>query len=219
MNMLEILSQAQQGQGFDALARKFGADSGAVEAAARSVLPALSSGLKRRAAEPDGLSGIAAMIRDTDAEAAFDAPEANEALAQEKGAAFLENLFGGARPQVENAVAERAAQQSGLDMSTVQSMLPVLASMVLGGMQKRESNDAGLSQVIGGLMAGGGQAGSLSGGQSGALGGLLGGLMGAFGGGQKASASGGGADMLTAMFDADGDGSAADDILDMVMKR
>ncbi|MEM6670484.1 MAG: DUF937 domain-containing protein [Pseudomonadota bacterium] len=211
MNMLEILAQAQGGQGMDALARKFGVDPATAESVARSVLPALSSGVKRRAAEPDGLASIAAMIKDTDVEAAFDAPEANEDLAQQKGAAFLENLFGGSRSQVEGAVAERAAQQSGVGADLVQSMLPMLASMVLGGMQKRESQDPGLSEVVGGLMGG-----STSQAQAG---GGLGGLLGAFGGGKSQTGGASNMDALTAMFDADGDGSAADDILEMVMKR
>ncbi len=215
MNMLEILAQAQGGQGMDALARKFGVDPATAESVARSVLPALSSGVKRRAAEPDGLASIVAMIKDTDVEAAFDAPEANEDLAQQKGAAFLENLFGGSRSQVEGAVAERAAQQSGVGADLVQSMLPMLASMVLGGMQKRESQDPGLSEVVGGLMGGRTSQAQASGG----LGGMLGGLLGAFGGGKSQTGGASNMDALTAMFDADGDGSAADDILEMVMKR
>ncbi|MEO1291782.1 MAG: DUF937 domain-containing protein, partial [Pseudomonadota bacterium] len=129
-----------------------------------------------------------------------------------------------------------AAEKTGLDSGTIMAMLPAISAMVLGGMQKQESNDTGLSDLVGSMMngesgamgsilgmlggAGGGDAASSSGG------GLLGSVMGMLGGGAKAApqaqggAQGGssGMDALMGMLDADGDGSVADDLVGRFLK-
>lgn len=215
MNMLEMLRNAQGGDGLGSLARRFGVTPDQAEAIAREFLPAMSSGVKRQAETPDGLGKLAGMIRANDAADVFDAPDAHEETARAQGDGFLDALFGGAAPQLNEAVSANASTKTGVDGSLIQSMLPVIASMVLGGMQKRETNDPGLSGIVGGLLEGGGQASTQ--GSSGGLGGLIGGLLG--GGASSASSSGGAADLLTQMFDADGDGSVADDLLEKFLGR
>ncbi|MEL6977108.1 MAG: DUF937 domain-containing protein [Pseudomonadota bacterium] len=232
MNLMELLSNAADGQGLDALARKHGATPEQAAAVAKSALPALSSGLKRSAASPDGLYQLAAMFRDNDAAEVASAPEANPKDAEAKGQAFMDKLFGEARPDIERELASDGARKSGLDSGTVGAMLPVIASMVLGMFQKSETEDSGgLGSMVNAVLQSGESGGDASaGGISGALGGLLGGaqasssgggiggmLGGLLGGGQGASSEG--LSPLMAMFDADGDGSVADDLLDRFMKR
>ncbi|MEO1329733.1 MAG: DUF937 domain-containing protein [Pseudomonadota bacterium] len=215
MNLMDLLNSAQGGQGPRALADRFGVAPEQADAVARALLPALSSGLKRKAATPEGAGEIARRMRDTDAEAAFAEP----AVARtDKGEELFDMLFGGAKQDVQAAVAEDAASRAGLEQSTAQSMLPALAATVLGALQSRESNDSGLSAMIGGLMGGDdGDAQSASGGSGGGLGGLIGGLAASFGGAGGSQQGGFDLSALNRMFDADGDGSAADDLLERFM--
>ncbi len=218
MNLLTLLRSAQDGAGLKSAAARFGLDETQTDEIVRAALPALSSGLKRQLASGDGAGALAQRLRDTDAETLFAAPDAHGAEAEVKGGEFLNALFGGARADVEQAVSERAAERAGVDQSTAQSMLPMLAAMVLGGLQNRESNDGALSAAVSGLMTGGGGAES-------GLGGLIGGVMNALGGGADGGRDGAGAaggfdlSSLNALFDADGDGSAADDLLDRFMGK
>lgn len=222
MNLTDLIAAAQGGDGFNAAARRFGLDPAQTQEIARAVMPALSSGLKRKMRDPAGAGDLARRMRDTDAEAVYAAPETHMAEADVKGADFLDALFGGARADVESAVAQRASERSGVAPGLAQSMLPALAAMVLGGLQNRESTDSSVSSMIGAL-TGGGDGAAGDGPSGGGLGGLLGGVGGLFGGAGQADAASaaGGLDLgaLTAMFDADGDGSAADDLLEQFMGK
>lgn len=220
MNLLKMLTEAAGGQGLEALGRQHGASAEQALGVAQAALPALSSGLKRMTGSPDGMLRLAGLLRSNDAAGVADAPEADQETAERQGAQFLDTLFGDARPEIEREIAADGAKRSGLDLSTVSSMLSTLASMVLGMFQKQESGDSGLGGLVSSILAGGGSAG----GSTGGLGGLISAAGGLLGGGGDAQSGGGqsggfGLDSLTAMFDADGDGSAADDLLDRFMKR
>ena len=220
MNMLEMLAGARGGDGFKALAEQFQLDPQQAESVAKSVLPALSSGAKRAATTPDGLSALAGMLRSNEANAAFDAPEQNQGVAEAEGGKLLDSIFGSARGDVENAVAGDAAAKAGVDAGLVQKMLPMIAGMLLGGMQKKETEDSSISDVVGSILPGGagadaGAGGGLLGGLASAVGGMLGG-----GGASSASTSdlSGALGPLAGMLDADGDGSVADDLIGRFLK-
>lgn len=230
MNLSDLLAQAGGGQGLGALASRFGVTEEQAQGVASAALPALSSGLKRMAQSPEGLVNIAGALRSNAATAAFDAPDQAGPEVDAQGAALLDQLFGGARGDIEDVVAQEASGRSGLDAGAIMAMLPALASMVLGGLQNQESNDSGLGGLVGNLLQGeggglgaaGSMLGGLMGGAGGAssgggLGGMLGSLLG--GASQPAAQDGGGSlGGLMQMFDADGDGSVADDLLDRFMK-
>ena len=212
MNLLQMLTDAAGGQGLEALGRRHGASADQALGVAQAALPALASGLKRMTRSPDSMMRLAGLLRSNDAAPVADAPDANSDAAEAQGAQFLDALFGGARPEIEREIAADGAKRSGLEPGAVASMLPMLASMVLGMFQKTESGDSSLQDLVSSILASGaGSDGSLAGG----LGGLLG-AAGALLGGAK---GGSGLDSLTAMFDADGDGSVADDLLERFMGR
>lgn len=125
---------------------------------------------------------------------------------QAQDMAFLEQLMGGQDAPKE--LTAEAANQTGIDMSTVMLLLPAIAGMLQGGMQKQMPDDS-ISGILGQLTGGGATQ------ASGGLMGMVGGLM---GGGK--SAAGGGMDLggLTQMLDADGDGSPLNDILGKFIK-
>jgi hypothetical protein len=202
MSLLKMLMEAQGGQGLGQLGRQFGIDEDKVGGLAEMLAPAIAQGAKKRAQE-GGLEAVLGQLMGEAQGSYLDDPSAAAAPeGQAQGQQFLEQILGSR--EAGNELAAEAANRSGLDLGAVMQFLPAIAAMLQGGMQRSMPD----SSIQGMLSAGGGGSG---GGLLGAIGGLLG------GGGSQGS--GGGLDMLTQMLDADGDGSALDDILEKVMKR
>jgi hypothetical protein len=182
MNLLEIMQAAQGGNAYNNLAQKFGIAPEQAQQAVQSVLPAISMGLQQQAQTMEGWQNILQTLGSSQASAEnFDSdgdgiPDALE----EEGQSAVGAMFGS--PQVSEAVAQNAAHFAGLPASIMQQMLPVIASMVIGGLFKGATNN-GLGGLLGQMMQGG-----AGGGLAGGLGGILGQMM---GGGQQPQAQGG----------------------------
>jgi len=192
MSLLNLLQQAQGGQGLAQLASQFGIDASKADELTAMLAPAIGSAAKQQA-ESGGLASLLGALKGEGQAALFD--DAAAAVAPEgqaQGMDFLKGLLGG--QEGADGLAAQAASKSGLDLSTVQQFLPALAAMAQGGLQKNMPDAA-----LDGLMP-------QSGGSGGGLMGMVGGLMG--GGAQS-----GGLAMLTNLLDADGDGSPFDDIM------
>lgn len=210
MSLLQMVRQAQGGQGLGQLARQVGIDQDQASGLAEMLAPAIAQGAKRRA-QKGGLEAVLGQLMGEAQGGYLDDPAAAAAPAgQAQGQQFLDQILGSR--QASGELAATAAQRSGLDLGAVAQFLPALAAMLQGGMQ-RSLPDSSIQNMIsgGGPGAAGGSGGA--GGLLGAIGGLLG------GGGSQAAGSGGGLDMLTGMLDADGDGSALDDVLERFMGR
>ena len=195
----EILQSAQGGQLVSNLAQRFGLSDEQMDRAIKALSPALEVGLSNAAEQPllfeKVLGDIASPLR----AAAFDDPGAAQdadSLAQSRQ--LLEDLFGS--PAAAGQVVQVAARESGLRPDILSQLLPVLVSVLIGGLFKNVSN-RGLGGVLGQLvssgalgsileqMLGGGRAsqpepapmptprGGATGGATGG-GGLLGGLLG-----------------------------------------
>lgn len=203
MTLFHLLKAAQGGQGLDGLARQFGMDTQTAESLAGMLAPAIGSAARRRA-EAGGLETVMGQFRGEAQAEYFDRPEAAAAPeAQAQGQQFLENILGSR--EVSDNLAQEAATRAGIDPSLVMQFLPAIAAMVLGGMQRNVPDNQ-----IDDLMSGfGGRSG---GGLMDAIGGILGGA-------QRRSSGNTTLDMLNSMFDADGDGSALDDVLERFMRR
>ncbi len=198
MSLLNLLQQAQGGQGLGQLASQFGIDPGKAEELTAMLAPAIGSAAKQQA-ESGGLASLLGSLKGEGQAAMFD--DAAAAVAPEgqaQGMDFLKGLLGG--QEGADGLAAEAASKSGLDLSTVQQFLPALAAMAQGGLQKNMPDAA-----LDGLMP-------KSGGSGGGLMGMVGGLLG--GGGAQS----GGLAMLTNLLDANGDGSPFDDIMKKFMK-
>lgn len=204
MNMLDLLRSAQGGNGIENLARQFGLGPEQTESVLKGVLPSVSAGFKQRTRDNDGLAAILRGIQGNSHEDVFDDSAALQRDdVRNRGNDILGQIFGS--KDVSRAVAQKAEQSSGVGADLVKKMLPVITSMVMGGMQKRATNDSNVNGAVGGLLEGllgGGSARPNSGGgaldqilgqvlgqqtqrhapqpqpRSGGLGGILGGLLG-----------------------------------------
>lgn len=204
MSLMNLLKQAQGGEGLSQLASQFGIDPRQADQLTNMLAPTIGQAAKQKA-QAGGLEGLlGALHGEGQGELFEDATAAAAPEGQAQGMAFLEQLMGGQEAPQE--LAAEAANQTGIDMSTVMQFLPALAGMLQGGMQKQVPDDS-----ISGML------GQLTGGSEGGGGGLMGMVGSMLGGGQQA---GGGMDLgaLTQMLDADGDGSPLNDVLGKFMK-
>ncbi|MGL5116614.1 MAG: DUF937 domain-containing protein [Beijerinckiaceae bacterium] len=211
MNLFDMMTQAQGGNAMQNLARQYGLSPEQTQSAIESLLPAMSMGMQRQTESVDGLQNFMQMFgggqyagfHDADGDGIPDnaVPQGNDVL----GA-----LFGS--KDMSRAVAAQASAVSGVSDTILKQMMPVIASMLMGGLFKGamgnglggmmgQAMQGGLGNMMGGMMGGGYQQpqqqpqnplGGLFGGagnpmannpMGGLLGNILGGLM---GGGRQA---------------------------------
>lgn len=189
MNLFEMMQAAQGGNAMNNLASQFNLTPNQTQNAVEALLPALSMGLQRQTQTPDMFASLASMMMNGQHGAAFDADgDGIPDHLQQGGKEVLGQLFGS--KQVTQAVTQQAALASGVTSSILQKMLPVIASMVIGGLFKSASNQGLggiLGQIAGGMMGGGQPQANTQAGNN-PFGDLLGGLLGA---GAAGSATGG----------------------------
>jgi hypothetical protein len=224
MNLFEMMMQAQGGNAMQNLSRQFGLSPEQAQSAVESLLPAMSMGMQRQTESVDGLQNFMQMFgggqyagfHDADGDGIPD-----DAVSQ--GNNVLGALFGS--KDMSRAVAAQAAAASGVSDAILKQMMPVVASMLMGGLFKGAMGNGlgglmgqvmqgGLGNMPGGMAGGGYQQpqqpqnplGGLFGGglMGGMLGNILGGLM---GGGRQApppqaapDPTMAGLDMLKGMF-------------------
>jgi hypothetical protein len=141
-NLYDILSGAQGGTAMATLGRELGLTPQQTEAAVAALLPAISTGLKRSTAAPEGLGNLfSVMARQQDLRAMYDDPDAAFAdKGRIAGNDILSVIFGS--PDVSRAVAAQAQHVSGVEPSVLKKLLPVLAGILISGMMGGKSGSA-----------------------------------------------------------------------------
>jgi hypothetical protein len=150
-SLFDMLTQAQNGNGMQALAQQYGLSMQQTQAAVAALLPAFSQGLQRNTADPYGLGAfMTAMASGQHAKYFEDATRAFSPQGVDEGNGILGHLFGS--KDLSRAVASQAAQASGVSQQVLQQMLPALASMLMGGLFKQTTSQM---QAAGGFGGGG----------------------------------------------------------------
>lgn len=146
-NLFEIMQQAQNGQAMQNLARAYGLSPQQTQSAVEALLPAFSMGLQRQTQDPHAFGSLAQMMTHSPFGRLFDADgDGIPDHAQSAGNTVLSQLFGSR--EVSQAVAAQAAATSGVSQAILRQMLPVIASMVMGGLFKSAGNH-GLGGILG----------------------------------------------------------------------
>jgi hypothetical protein len=192
-NLNDILQSAQGGQLIGNLAQQFGISPDQAQAALKALLPGLSAGLQNQA-DTGNLGDVLSHVANPANQAAFNnAGTAKTDATTKAGGDVLSQIFGD--ENITQQIANHAAQHTGLSPGLIQAILPVAASVLMGGLFHSASNQ-GLGGILGQLAGqsglGGGPAPNVPAPQqsTGGLGGLLGSVVGGlFGGKQPAGAS------------------------------
>jgi hypothetical protein len=200
-NLYQIIQGAQGCQAIDNLAQQFGLSSDQADSAVKSLIPALSTAFMTKAAQPGGYGEIlGAMGDDQHKQAYADPSTAQDPSTQQKGGDIVSSIFGNSA--IINQVAEQASRYTGIPAATLEQMLPVIASMVIGGVATTMHNQGmggilgqlagmaeqgGLGNILGQFMGGAQAGGAASAPAGGGLGGMFGSILGGLMGGQPAA--------------------------------
>ncbi|RFC67052.1 MULTISPECIES: DUF937 domain-containing protein [Mesorhizobium] len=139
MNLSDILSSAQGGNGVEMLARQFNLSPQQAQEAVNALLPAFSQGLKQNAADPYNLGSFLSALSSGQHAGYFeDAASAFTPQGMAEGNGILGHLFGS--KDVSRAVAEQASQATGIGSQILKQMLPAIATMLMGGMAQQTNN-------------------------------------------------------------------------------
>ena len=135
-NLYEVLAEAQNGEAMSELGQQFGLSPQQTQAAVAALLPAISMGLKRTTATPEGLGNLLAVMgAQPDFYAMYDDPRiAFSREGRTAGNAALSSMFGS--PEASRAIADQAQQMSGISSSILKKLLPVLAGIIISSLMK-----------------------------------------------------------------------------------
>jgi hypothetical protein len=136
MNTLfDLLSNAQNGQAIDNMARQFALSQQQALAATQALLPAFSLGLKRQvesartASSPPDFFGLGGMPQ---VDAFQNAAQAFTQQAMQQGQQIMASLFGS--PEMTRALSQLAAEQSRVAAPIISAMMPAMASILVSGL-------------------------------------------------------------------------------------
>ena len=148
MSLLQTILEAQGGAAVNQLARQFGLNSNQANSALSQLIPALAGGLKQNVSQ-GGLDSLVSALQKGNHGQYLDRPDqlANQST-QQDGNAILGHIFGS--KEVSRQVASHAAGNTGLDTGVLKKMLPIVATMVMGGLNKQSSSGGTLSALLGG---------------------------------------------------------------------
>lgn len=182
LNIGELLNQSIGQNEVEQISSQLGEDPQTTGNAISAALPLLLGGLSQNASSEAGASNLmSALDRDHDGSIMDDLAGYLGSSSSGQGGSILGHIFGGQQGAIQQGV----SQASGMDMSKVAMLLPMLAPIVMGALGRaRQSGQVDQGSLAG--MLGQGQA-SLGGGE---------GLMGA----------------LSQILDQNHDGSMVDDV-------
>lgn len=157
MPLFDMMKNAQNGDAMRTMAQQFGLDEKQMEQAMAALMPAFSTGLKRNASNPDGMSDfLSALASGNHAQYFENMQNAFTSQGMADGNGILGHLFGS--KDVSRAVAAQAEAATGIGQEIFKQMLPVIASTLMGGLFKQSTgqmnaSSAGSANPIGDLIS------------------------------------------------------------------
>lgn len=145
--LFDMIMRAQNGAAMDAMAKQFNLAQEQTAQAMAALLPAFSSGFKRSSTNPYDMSSLMnAMFSGNYGKYFEDVGKAFTPQGMTDGNAVLERLFGS--KEVSRAVAEQAAQLTGIGQDVLKRMMPVMADTIMGGLFKQMNGQMNASNAF-----------------------------------------------------------------------
>ncbi|MGI9238993.1 MAG: DUF937 domain-containing protein [Woeseiaceae bacterium] len=152
MDLMDLLKATGGGDSLGQLAKTVGLGSGDTSNLVKALAPALMRGMQKNTADDSGLSGLRRALETGGHDRYIEKPELlAEAATRTDGNNILGHIFGS--KDVSRNVAAAAAEETGVDAGLIKKMLPLLATLAMGAMNKKTSagKDLGSSLSKGGL--------------------------------------------------------------------
>ena len=210
--LLESILSAGGGSALQSLAGRFGLPPAMARSALEALLPMVSGGLKNQAQNEGGVEGLLGkVLKPGHSDFGDDPSVLTRPDTTEKGNELLGSIFNNDR-EVSRTVAAQAAEKTGLDVSVLKKMLPIVAMLAAGALA-RNANSGGVGNMLG--------AGRGNGDNGGMIDNIIGAVTGRGGQDQRdnAASHSGALGGLGRMLDLDRDGNPLDDIMRMLGKR
>lgn len=153
MDLLEKLLEGARGGATDQIAGQLGLNSGQAESLIAKLAPALAAGIQKNTQSADGLAGLTGALQSGGHQRYLDEPESladSGAIADGNG--ILGHILGS--KDVSREVAAAASADTGIDVGIVKQMLPLVATLVMGGLSKQTGGGARLPEEGGGGLLG-----------------------------------------------------------------
>lgn len=148
MQIIDAVRQAQSGAAVENLGRAFGLSPAQADAVLAAVVPELGRWFERNTLSRGGLADLVAALGQGHHQAYLDDPRLlAQPQTRAEGDAILAHVLGS--KDISRGIAERASALSGVPSSVVRMMVPVIMSMVMGGLAK--SISGGLGDILGRL--------------------------------------------------------------------
>ena len=150
MNLLDLLQSSGGGDSVGKLADAVGLGSGDASKLVESLGPALIGNLTKQAGSASGLSGLKRALDSGGHSRYIDNPETMLADDTRKdGNKILGHILGS--KDASRAVANAASHETGIDPGLIKKALPLLATLAMGAMSKKnaEPQGGGLGDLIG----------------------------------------------------------------------
>lgn len=146
--LYDMLANAQNGEAMAAMARQFNLTRQQTQAAVEALLPAFSQGLKRNVADAYGVGAFLSSLSSGQYGQYHDNPaSAFSPAGVAQGNAVLGQIFGS--PDLSRAIAQQASLATGIGQEVMKQMLPVIASMIMGGLFKQATGQFSPSPAAG----------------------------------------------------------------------
>lgn len=149
MSLLDTVLGSGNGAVVKQLADQFGLSQSQAQSAIGQLLPALSAGLQRNAAQESGLRDLDGALERGNHQRYLEDPSLlAQAATLAEGNGILGHLLGA--KDVSREVAKRAAANTGLDTGILKQMLPTLATVAMGALGQQRTQSGGVDQIQGG---------------------------------------------------------------------
>lgn len=154
--ILDMVLNAAGGAAAQQVGQRFGLSNDQTASALQQLVPALMSGLQRNASQEGGMDALLGAIAGGNHSQYLDNPDllGHESTTSD-GNAILGHILGS--KDASRAVASQVADQTGIGADVLKQMLPVVATMVMGGLSKTHASASAPAEEN----TGGGAAGLL----------------------------------------------------------
>jgi len=149
MNILETILNAQGGAAAQQAGQSVGLSPDQTASALSALVPALTAGLHRNAAQPGGLDTLLGALTSGGHQRYVNDPSAlahDDTVAD--GNAILGHILGS--KDASRALAAQGAAQTGLGADVLKKLLPLAATMVMGTLASQQSGRASVAPAGGG---------------------------------------------------------------------
>ncbi len=148
--ILDMLMNAAGGTAVQEVGRRFDLSEEQAGSALNQLVPAIMQGLQRNASQEGGLESLLGALSSGNHSQYLEKPELlGEQATTEDGNAILGHIFGS--KNVSRTVAGRAAEETGIGVDVLKKLLPVAATMVMGGLSRQQANAPVQAEEAGGM--------------------------------------------------------------------